>query len=240
LYFVAVGQCINIWSPIKIQNFKIAQRIVCGQNCTFVLTSQGTVLSCGEGNYGRLGHGHSDSLPNLTMISALQGFVITQVSTSIGSDGHSLALTETGEVFSWGDGDFGKLGHGNNERQRKPKLIESLYDVVVIQVACGHKHSAVLSQDGEVYVFGSAEHGKLGLGGHINKKRPTKIVHKGFLNIKHIACGQNHTVCIGENVVWAFGEGEGGKLGIGSKKDIYVPQVSIFHNHGRNFSKELS
>ncbi|XP_027837521.2 probable E3 ubiquitin-protein ligase HERC1 [Aphis gossypii] len=233
---LSVGQCINICSPIKIPNFKIAQRIVCGQNCTFVLTSQGTVLSCGEGNYGRLGHGHSDSLPNLTMISALQGFVITQLSTSIGSDGHSLALTETGEVFSWGDGDFGKLGHGNNERQRKPKLIESLYDVVVIQVACGHKHSAVLSQDGEVYVFGSAEHGKLGLGGHVNKKRPTKIVHKGFLNIKYIACGQNHTVCIGENVVWAFGEGEGGKLGVGSEKDIYVPQI-ITSLTGKNIMK---
>lgn len=224
-FFVAVGQC--LWSPIKITNFKIAQRIVCGQNCTFVLTSQGTVLSCGEGNYGRLGHGHSDSLPILTMISALQGFVITQVATSIGSDGHSLALTETGEVFSWGDGDFGKLGHGNNERQRKPKLIESLYDVVVIQVACGHKHSAVLSQDGEVFVFGSAEHGKLGLGGHTNKKRPTKIIHKGFLSVKHIACGQNHTVCVGENMVWSFGEGEGGKLGTGNKQDSYIPQVSI-------------
>ncbi|VVC31643.1 Hypothetical protein CINCED_3A017272 [Cinara cedri] len=230
----AVGQC--LWSPVKILNFKLAQRIICGQNCTFVLTSQGTVLSCGEGNYGRLGHGHSDSLPNLTIIAALQGFVITQLATSIGSDGHSLALTETGEVFSWGDGDFGKLGHGNNERQRKPKLIESLYDVVVIQVACGHKHSAVLSQDGEVYVFGSAEHGKLGIDGHTNKKRPIKIIHKGFLNVKHIACGQNHTVCVGENVVWAFGEGEGGKLGIGSKQDSYIPQPIITLT-GKNIKK---
>jgi len=47
----------------------------------------------------------------------LAGFVITQVATSTGSDGHSLALTESGEVFSWGDGDYGKLGHG------KPSLL---------------------------------------------------------------------------------------------------------------------
>jgi len=59
------------------------------------------------------------------------------------------------------------------------------------------------------------------------KKRPTKIIHKGFLNVKHIACGQNHTVCVGENVVWAFGEGGCGKLGIGSKQDSYIPQPII-------------
>ena len=49
-----------------------------------------------------------------------------QVASSCGSDGHSLAVTDTGEVFSWGDGDFGKLGHGNSDRQRKPKQIEAL------------------------------------------------------------------------------------------------------------------
>lgn len=59
--------------PTLVESFSGAQQIVCGQNCTFVIQSNGTVLACGEGTYGRLGQGNSDHLRTLTVISALQG-----------------------------------------------------------------------------------------------------------------------------------------------------------------------
>lgn len=95
--------------PAAVESFSIARKIVCGQNCTFVIEANGTVLACGEGSYGRLGQGNSDDLHSLSVISSLQGFVVVDLATSVGSDGHSLALAESGEVFSWGDGDYGEL-----------------------------------------------------------------------------------------------------------------------------------
>ena len=42
---------------------------------------------------------------------------------------HNLAFSEAGRVYSWGVGDVGALGHGDEERQRAPKLIEALQGV---------------------------------------------------------------------------------------------------------------
>ena len=52
---------------------KCAQQIVCGNHCTFLIQSNGVVLACGEGSYGRLGLGNSDDHRAPVVISALQG-----------------------------------------------------------------------------------------------------------------------------------------------------------------------
>lgn len=49
---------------------------------------------------------------------------VKRISSSKGSDGHTLALTDDGFVYSWGDGDYGKLGHGNCMTHKQPKLIK--------------------------------------------------------------------------------------------------------------------
>ena len=45
---------------------------------------------------------------------------------SKGSDGHSLAVGRNGDVWSWGDGDYGKLGHGDSKTQKQPMIIEAM------------------------------------------------------------------------------------------------------------------
>jgi E3 ubiquitin-protein ligase HERC2 len=67
-------------------------------------------------------------------------------------------------VWSWGDGDYGKLGRGGSDGCKTPKLIEKLQDLDVIKVRCGSQFSIALTKDGQVYSWGKGDNQRLGHG----------------------------------------------------------------------------
>ena len=75
-----------------------------------------------SGSYGRLGTGVSAS--SSRPVSVQFTAPVRKIVSSKGSDGHSLAIGKNGEVWSWGDGDYGKLGHGDSTTQKQPTQIQ--------------------------------------------------------------------------------------------------------------------
>ncbi|KAJ3593562.1 hypothetical protein NHX12_005896, partial [Muraenolepis orangiensis] len=216
----------KILQPKLAPSFADAQTIEAGQYCTFVISSDGSVRACGKGSYGRLGLGDSNNQSTLKKLTFEPHRSIKKVSSSKGSDGHTLAFTTEGEVFSWGDGDYGKLGHGNSSTQKYPKLIQGpLQGKVVVCVSAGYRHSAAVSESGELYTWGEGDFGRLGHGDSNSRNIPTLV--KDISNVGEVSCGSSHTIALSKDgrTVWSFGGGDNGKLGHGDTNRVYKPKV---------------
>ena len=83
---------------------------------------------------------------------------------SAGLLGYTSCVTTIGEVFAWGNGKWGQLGHRDERNQQTPKRVEALIGVKAKQVSCGYKHTTVCKEDGRVYTFGRESFGLLGHG----------------------------------------------------------------------------
>jgi alpha-tubulin suppressor-like RCC1 family protein len=68
---------------------------------------------------------------------------------------HTVAVTKNGEVYSWGFGNNGRLGHGGfNKASYKPKLVKCLVGKFqIMNVACGSWHTAAITNNGELLTW---------------------------------------------------------------------------------------
>eukprot|EP00966_Prymnesium_polylepis_P325472 7381451-Prymnesium_polylepis.1 len=130
-----------------------ASTIAAGANHSAFVDVEGRLLTCGQEErdeddeddeeddvapIGLLGHGDMAVVAVPTVVPGLAGVRVHSVAAG---DKHTLVLSDQGVAYSFGDGCFGKLGHGDKERQTTPRVIDALVGVRLVAGAVGPGYS---------------------------------------------------------------------------------------------------
>ncbi|XP_030764189.1 uncharacterized protein LOC115888568 isoform X2 [Sitophilus oryzae] len=192
---------VNTLHDLKVTPLSVS----CGRKHTLCATDCG-VFAWGSNSHGQLGLGpHLQETPYPQMLISISHLKIVDISAG---QYHSIALTHTGKVYTWGWGIHGQLGHGNCDNEYYPRLVQ--FDHPVRQVTAGHAHSLILTCDGKVFGFGSNVFGQLE-NCHIDAKKSTRptwvvILPDMYIPIEKIATAYFHNMAVtAEQKVFMWG-----------------------------------
>jgi len=197
----------------------------CGSSHTVALVAQGEsrrLFAFGQGEDGQLGLG--DAEPRLLPAEVLQLSDERPESVVCGAE-HTVAFsTDRARMWSWGWGDFGRLGHGDYVDVFLPKSVAAFEGVRVKQVACGDSHSAAVLADGRLQTWGRNQNGQLGLGNTADSVLPETVTALEGIVVSSVACGAEHTIAAtGSGDLYSWGWNSYAPLGLGHMDDVSVP-----------------
>jgi alpha-tubulin suppressor-like RCC1 family protein len=107
--------------------------------------------------------------------------------------------SNTCDLYMWGAGSQGRLGHKDDDPEYQPRVVESLLGHNVTMIACGGSHTIALNGKGQVFSWGAGTHGCLGHSNLRDRYSPIMIDDplRG-INIVQVACYENHSAAISE------------------------------------------
>jgi len=131
-------------------------KVACGWGHVIALTEAGEVFVHGFNEWSQLGTGGTEPMAVPTALCQEDFGGQRVVDIACGLD-HSLAVTEEGQLFTWGFGGNGQLGHGTIANELRPCQVEALQDKVLCGIAGGWSHSAALTTSGQLWMWGGGE-----------------------------------------------------------------------------------
>lgn len=191
---------------------------------TLVLDSDGRVHSFGCNARGQLGR---ETDKEGTVVESLLDAGVRVVSIAAGHD-FSMALSDAGDVYTWGASDNGRLGHGERkggfisrlvrprgaDDENRPRKVAAIVGEKMTRIFAGSHSAGVLSSSGEFATFGSGRNFLLGNKKDTDSWEPERITSVGARGVK-MALGVQHALYLFEDGrIYGCGMGEHGALGI--------------------------
>ncbi|CAN0107121.1 unnamed protein product [Scytosiphon promiscuus] len=200
------------------------------------------VLAWGSGEQGQLGLGAGTWETRLPKtIAMLSSYRVVQV--ACGSL-HSAAITSYGDLFTWGRGTEGQLGHASRHLapelndaitgiQLRPKPVPAFLATKkrqrpVAGVSCGANFTLVVTRIGEVWAFGGGAMGQLGIGRLTRAGVPTVVMPSCPSTgepFAEVAAGWAHSLArTSGGRVFSWGFNALGSLGLGDHRTRFLPE----------------
>ncbi|XP_056902787.1 probable E3 ubiquitin-protein ligase HERC4 [Takifugu flavidus] len=195
-----------------------------GESHTLALNDKGQIFSWGLGSDGQLGLNNFEECVRVPRnIKCLSDVQIAQVACGYR---HSHALSKGGQVFSWGQNQFGQLGLGmHGSSISTPQLIQSLQGIPFAQLSAGGAHSFAITLSGAVFGWGRNKFGQLGLNDTNDRWFPALLKSLRSQRVIYVSCGEDHTAALTkEGGVFTFGAGGYGQLGHNSTNHEINPR----------------
>ena len=204
-----------------------------GYSHSAALTASGRLFTWGYNFVGELGNGTTTYKSTPTEITGQ--FNLSEedkiIQVSLGGS-HSSALTASGRIFTWGEGDYGRLGNGASTDKYTPTEITNRFSLTegdkIIQVSLGGSHSSALTASGRLFTWGNNSLGQLGVGTTTNSFTPTEITNRFSLTegdkIIQVSLGWEHSLAItSDGRFYTWGDNVFGQLGDGTTTAKYIP-----------------
>jgi gliding motility-associated-like protein len=157
---------------------------------------------------------------------------------------HSIGLTDSGTIYSWGVNSQGQLGLSDvtneNERVGTPTLIDTVSSTKFVSVDASGEVSFAITEDGEMFAWGDNDLGTLGVGDNSDKDEPVKVKTESGIKWVENLGGFRFQVGLAENannqtVPYGWGYQKFGELGLLGK----VKQDSIIWDTNLDESKGI-
>lgn len=226
--------------PVTALADEVIVDIAVGISHSLAVTREGVVYAWGRNSDGQLGQGTTDTneIPTPVAVPALLGKRVVAVGTG---NFHSFAITDAGELYAWGENEFGQLGTGAiTENEPTPTAVALPAGVAPMAapgaVIGGSRHSYLLSADGDVYSWGRVGDGQLGngqveTGSPLFVLAPEKIQALDEPVIVELVAGPNHAlVRTATGTILGWGSNGQGRLGQGTSfaiTTIYATPVPV-------------
>ncbi|KAH7845221.1 hypothetical protein Vadar_025132 [Vaccinium darrowii] len=243
------GTDVSHWIPKRVSGTLEGLQVLsvaCGTWHSALVTSNGKLFTFGDGTFGVLGHGDRESVPYPKEVQLLSGLKTIKVACGVW---HTAAIVEvmlqgganvsSRKLFTWGDGDKNRLGHGNKDMYLLPTCVSALIDYNFHQLALGHCITVGLTTSGHVFTMGSAAYGQLG-NPQSDGKLPCLVQDRLVGEfVEEISCGAYHVaVLTSRSEVFTWGRGANGRLGHGDTEDRKTPTLveALKDRHVKNIS----